>query len=122
MYPDEPAQVHRGVDADPAERVDGFHKFELQQRVHQVGDFGEVVEEIGDSLPHDDRQHELVAANDRQEDVIVEDGVEDVNPAVHRLPGVVGVDRVGDVRFDVFYVVSTVCHEAGKKNSVTARR
>ena len=41
---DEPAPPHRGVDADPAERVDGFHKLKLQQRVRQVGDFGEVSE------------------------------------------------------------------------------
>ena len=84
-----PPDAHRGVDADPAERVDGFHKFELQQRVRQVGDFGEVVEEIGDPLLHEDRQHKLVGTDHRQEDDIVEDGVEVVDPAVHRLPGIV---------------------------------
>ena len=41
---DQPAQPHRGVDADPAERVDGLFDLELQQRVRQVGDFGEVSE------------------------------------------------------------------------------
>jgi len=47
-YVDQPTQPHRGVDADPAERVDGLFDLELQQRVRQVGDLGEVLKEIGD--------------------------------------------------------------------------
>jgi|PlaIllAssembly_1097288.scaffolds.fasta_scaffold342370_2 hypothetical protein len=56
---DKPPDAHRGVDGDPAERVYGFNNLELQQRVHQVGDFGEVFEEVANPGLCELRQHEI---------------------------------------------------------------
>jgi len=99
---DEPGQPHRGVDDDPGGGVERFDDLELQQGVGEVGDFGQVSEKIGDPCLREIRQHELVGAHDRQKEILVEDGVEVVNPAVHRLPGVPGIECVGDSPFDVF--------------------
>ena len=71
------------------------------KRVQQVVDFAEVVEKIGDPGLREIRQDKLISPHDRQEDVFVEDGVEVVNPAVHRLPWVVYVECLLLFRYSV---------------------
>ncbi len=48
------------------------------------------------------QQDEFIRPHDRRKDVFAEDGVEDVKPAVHQLPGVAGVEYLLFFGYSVF--------------------